>query len=533
MPEALPSHHEAPGGRFALLIRSAVAASAVVFVAPLGVGVVEVVGAGAPGLHTGRLLRSIGWAALIATLATALALPLAQWLAGGWWRLAAAVLPVLVPPYLAHAGWSELRGPGTWTGDWLLQQAEAGRAWMTIAFGRASAVLGLSVWVAPIGAVVIAVASRRLGTQREAVTLEARGAASWWAMVRAMRPALVTAWLLIGALMLGSAVPLHLAQVGTLALEAWLALSLGDRGGAWSGSWPTLVAAVVAGVFVSRSMLADPDDDASVDEARAASPGASPGASSVRSWAGWLVLALGVAAPMLLFVLMLRRWGSLIEVLEPLMPRLVGSGAIAVVVGVAAVVLTLLVSAADRKSRAVIVTAALVAGLMPGVLVGDAWLRMGQVAGLSDRAMLVLAMVCRVGFVAVLVGHWLATVEPRSMRDQFRIDGGGAGAWWEVFGPGRWAAACGAGLLCGVLSLHEIEASVLLAPPGRGHLARFMLDLLHYQRNESLAAGVLWIGTVSIVIGALATLVLRRGTVHAIESRAERNGRGPERKKEA
>ncbi len=84
--------------------------------------------------------------------------------------------------------------------------------------------------------------------------------------------------------------------------------------------------------------------------------------------------------------------------------------------------------------------------------------------------------------------------------------------WWSgvVRGSGTMGALACAGLAGGMLSVHEIEAGVVVSPPGVRTLSQHMLNLLHYLRDEQLTAGTLWmLGGGGVVAGA--GLAMMRG----------------------
>ena len=71
------------------------------------------------------------------------------------------------------------------------------------------------------------------------------------------------------------------------------------------------------------------------------------------------------------------------------------------------------------------------------------------------------------------------------------------------------------GVGCGMLSLFEIESTILLIPPGPGSLSHSILGFLHFARDEQLcAAGIAVIGSgVALSVGA--ALVARKSLERA------------------
>jgi hypothetical protein len=92
-------------------------------------------------------------------------------------------------------------------------------------------------------------------------------------------------------------------------------------------------------------------------------------------------------------------------------------------------------------------------------------------------------------------------------------------------GVRAWAALClrpAAGVVVGIalaglaLSLHEIESTIYVQPPGPSSLAQYILDKLHYNRDEDLCAAcvnVLAVGTV--LAGGAGWLIGRAGRPRA------------------
>ena len=162
-----------------------------------------------------RALWTSAWIGLvIAMLATVLGWCLAGPLARGGWRAGLMLLPTLVPVYLAYAGWGQLRAPGTWLGDHLLTLSSAGHHEWVAFTGKAFAVLGLALWAAPIAGLVLAAGVRRRGRAfEESLALDNAGwRARFVERLRFHRFDALGALALVWAVMIGSAVPLHVAS---------------------------------------------------------------------------------------------------------------------------------------------------------------------------------------------------------------------------------------------------------------------------------------------------------------------------------
>lgn len=455
------------------------------------------------------------WALGLGLAAAALGYPLA------WWARRSArsacvwiVAPLLMPSYLAYAGWGLMRAPGTWLGDWLESVAEHGARWAPVVAGEVLAFVGLSLWTAPIAAIVTAIGLRSIDASLlDAVRLE-RGSVLGraGAVLSISRGAVLAGFGVVTVLMLGSAVPLHLAQVRTLAVDLWLALDTTppeQHWRAWVSVWPLVAAAAVTGWWVGGKAVGADAPNAVVDP------------SSALSWRGrWDVVAavgvvvLGVLGPLALFVLTLQRAASL-RVFWVINGRAVWeSTRVALVVG--AVGVLVMIGVAWRASRPgggagvrVVVRALVALGVVPGVLVGSLVTRtLGRAPVIGDSwGIVVVAHVLRFGFVPALLGCWAARSEPAAERALRILDGGGSFGGWAraalrpIAGP---VLACGAGT--GLLSLHEIESTVQVVPPGES-LARQILQFLHFSRLEEMsAAGVWMVGGGLVLAGVVAAL---------------------------
>src|SRR5262249_35754440 len=117
--------------------------------------------------------------------------------------------------------------------------------------------------------------------------------------------------LAVGLLMFGSAVPLHVAQVQTTAVELWKVIQASASArGAWIGAGPLGLIAVIASVLIVRRL------DAAVrvqqqEESEDLIVGRTPGRGA---WGAFgLVWAMSVPIPGLIFFLSLRQWRSIVD----------------------------------------------------------------------------------------------------------------------------------------------------------------------------------------------------------------------------
>lgn len=461
-----------------------------------------------------RLLGSTFlWAAGIGALATLWAFPLAWALRPGrWWMLALVLAALLMPPYLAYAGWGMLRAPGTLLGDWLARQGQSGRAWLPIGTGRALAVVGLSLWAAPLATLALLPRVRGIDPCILDVSRLDRisPAGRLWLVTRLCTPGLLAAWGLVTLVMLGSAIPLHVAQVETWALVVWRAMDesgWAGRASAWAASWPILIPAFIGAVLLGRALSRPPDESAQAMPA--------PGTPGMLVASG-AVLLLAVAAPLAILALGLRRVESLARFWTLHRDEFVASAGVAAAVGICGALLVVLSWAglaaagpAARRFASLGLGVWLIGALVPGVLVGSAVNRAwGWCGPIADGPMIVvLAHLARFGALAAAAGAWMARSEPRDLRDLRRLDGAeGLAGWWRAAVRGRAAVIPATGAALALLSLHEIEASIFVQPPGVGSLARTILTFLHFNQSEELSAAGIWLVGGGLIVALSAAI---------------------------
>lgn len=510
-------------GVFAAVVALAVVAAAILVP---GVYVVGSVMAGAlqhgaselvPGAASGRLLAaSLGWASLVGFVATALGWPCA--FAASRFRSATGVLvligPLLLPTYLAYAGWGLVRAPGTILGSWLAAAPGPSPGFWPLLASRVQAVGGLALWAWPIAAIVLSLGIRRIDRSVfESMSMEPMPRARrWMSCAKMLRMDVMAAWASVTLIMLGSAVPMHLAQMQTHSMSTWLALAESPASGRWAiwgRAWPIVVLVVVGGVLWARTTLHRPTIDADAGPAR------------VSRLPVVLVLLAGVAAPAALFAWSIEHPRALWLFWRANGAAIVQSGVNAAIVGLlgASVCLVLWwMLDSGRRARTTaggIVHLLVVSALVPGVIVGTAvastWRAAPMPEALADSpAPVTAAHLARLGIVAGLMALWFSRTEAAEQHDARRIDGADTlPAWIRAGGAVRWLGLGVCAAIMGVLSLHEIEATVFVLPPGTRNLAYQMLQLLHQGRDDSLAAGVLLLlGIAAIPAGLLSALLI-------------------------
>lgn len=448
-----------------------------------------------------NLLTSIGVPLLISLLCVGLALPGAWCAARGHFgpaRLSLLAMPVLLPPYFAYAGWSLLRAPSTWLGDIIATWPPA----MNIAASQALAIGGLALWAAPLASVLMWPAAARVDVAAlEALKVDGAGRVQRARYVlREMAGGIALASGVVWLLMLGSAVPLHLAQFRTLAIELWFKLALDPGVGTLLGVWPTALAGLIAAGVLLRVLVRA--DRASL-RTSGDGEGQTPRARARSDWnlaelATYLVWSAGVILPLGLFISAIPSLGFAAQSLGKVAHAAANSLLIAVMVGCAGAVLAAwcafsVTIGGFSKRAAMLMAAALCAvAILPGVVIGAA---VGQVVRAVEQvvvvpslASMVMAHLLRFGVLAAVVGVLIAVNRPAAQRGLFAAEPAGAlRRYLLVFARADAIAIMAIGVVLAVLSAHEIEATVMLAEPGRAMLAQRTIGQLHFNRDQDLA----------------------------------------------
>ena len=452
------------------------------------------------------LVESLAYAIGIGVLATTIAWPVAWRMydrSGRW--LSLVLTPLIAPGYLAYTGLGLLRAPGSWLGDVILSSPGS---WPVIA-DRVLAVVSLGLWTWPIACLAMCMALRRVDPWMwDALRLEP---ASWVRTFRmrlvAARGGVVTGLVFVALLMLGTAIPLHLARVGTYSVELWAELAATPPDEQWRvyvAAWPMIVVALVgAGVVLLRL-------DSLASRSAVDGPRRGRRARFAIPITGVLV-SVGAPTALLLVDFDWGDWGPVRTFVRLYGDAIVDSATVSgIVLGAGLAIglgVSLLEHCAVRRSISarVVVVCLLTTALVPGVLIGSAMLRgfVGWLSPILDWSGIVaVAHVARFGFIPALAAIWMARTTPPEIVAMQRLDGADTvWGWWKIGLPA--APILGAALVGAALSLHEIESAVMLAPPGSGSLARSMLEFLHFSRMQDLTIGALILLGAALAIGVV------------------------------
>lgn len=471
---------------------------------------------------------SFVWAFGIGILATVLAWPTGWAMRGRGWGATLVLLPVIAfPSYLSYAGYGILRAPRTGVGDLIESMASRGLPDLPMVVGRGVALFSMALWCWPIATIVLAAGLKKI--PESVLDSLAMEPLPWWrkSLVRIgmSRRALGAAVGLCAVLMLGSAVPLHLAQAATYSVQIWFDLTRAPGGPTvWTKSWPLLaIAGGVAWVLAKR-----------LAETSGGEPEVSEKTRLARgrwAWMAWAAPAVfGVGVPLVMCALTVRGFKQVMMFWTLSGDAAVQSAWLAAGVGLSMATIALCVfmmlSSGDALAGRVAkwCTAAwLAAAFTPGVLVGNAFLALGlRYQWLGDsQGIVVMAHLARFGGVAACLGC-LAARAAAVVTPLRRMDGAlSLLGWVETALPLGGAAVMWAGLLGAMESLHEIESTIVVQPPGTPGLAQVMLGYLHYSRLEELSVGVLWIALGVSVLAAIGAVGVRWLGFGPVEAAAE------------
>tara|TARA_R110002072_G_scaffold150953_6_gene299932 strand:- start:42991 stop:44583 length:1593 start_codon:yes stop_codon:yes gene_type:complete len=475
------------------------------------------------------LVRSVLIAGGIALVGTALGIPLGRVLnacfssgQGGKNRFWAGMLliPIWLPAMLVYAAGNLLRAPDTVIGHALVSfsTSESGLRWVTIWAGYAIATLGLALWSAPIAGVLIAAGlGVRTSLYDEMIALEPVGIfRRGYLWIRLHSRALLRAWVLITTLMLGSAVPMHLAQLDTWSIVLWreLAQSPIDKWGrVWLGAWPSVLFGVLGAWVLTRTLVRPHTSESFADRGHALAKISKPilGGSV-------LVWALGALGPLIAMLVTLDDLDSVRHFWTLEGSAVIDSGLLALACGGMTMLIALLVAFAlgspsgmHRRLGMWSVMGLCVLGLIPGVLVGSAIARSSIPVLTTGWGGAMLASCVRAGFLGAIIGALCASAESAERRSvRWQLAGGSLSGWARAVLPSIVGSIFAAGLVGGLYSMYEIEASVMVRPPGMDNLPQQLLSDLHYARIEQLSgAGVNLLG-IGLLFGAIASWALIR-----------------------
>ncbi len=391
------------------------------------------------------------------------------------WLLPATIAALVLPPFLVTNCWLDLLGNnGAWR-SWLPFDLSSlgGAVWLlTLLYWPLTTVLVLGAW-----------------SQLEAPQLEIEPLMRGSLLLRHLlwpvgRVAVSQAAVLTFVLALNNfSVPVIL-QVRVFPEELWLAFTTRlDEAGAWTASWPLVVAPLILVGCLRRAEIAWPRSEGTVT------------AQAFRRqlgrawlWGGGIVtallLALSIALPLKQLAVSPRTWTELPNLFRAAPDTIWNSFAFAAATATACVVIGLV------SWRLRLGPMLWLLFLIPGVLLGRAMIfAFNGTFVYGTAGIVVLAFTMR-----YLALGWNGVALARRSVDRDLIDAarvGGAHGWsllrhvvWPQIAPQVMAAWYVTYLLC----LWDVETLVLIYPPGGETLALRIFNLLHYGHNAQVNA---------------------------------------------
>ena len=438
----------------------------------------------------GFFLRTTLWAAAVALGASF----------AGWWpgRLLASLLdrggfvftaalclvPICLPAYLMYWCWWQAWPQGSALHEWAVAHELIGLV------RGATLYLALVFWSWPIAAWCVAGSLARAGrsTQEMHALDGAPRRVRAWSMLRQSAPGLAAGFIIILLFTFNETTAFDLATVRTLGYE----LRAAARTGAGAGevvvmAWPGLLIAAACLAALGAAF-----------SARAERPEARPPRFSGAALSGAILLwvcSLGVPASLLVFGQQFA-FADFGVVAEAYARAAANTFLTACAAGAIAAVAAVLFAAAWSGRRRTVRRAAMVLGaaavflaVIPAPVIAVLIESLLNTPLLSEVAYQTFAAIlcgylARFGFVAVLLGVWIAARESREERQMREVDGAVSLTARVRAGRPRWLAGSAAAfMIVTVLSMSEVVVTAHVQPPGFDAAAAILLNNMHYQRD--------------------------------------------------
>ena len=474
----------------------------------------------AAALASGRrimlFVKSVALAGAVAAAATALSIAVVHWSRersrrGGAWIAWLPLTLILVPPYVHATAWLRFAQAG----DDALRTLGLSPPLLTGWFG--------AFWIQLMAFLPVSLAFAHVGfAMCDRMQVDAaRVFASDWRVFREVEtPQLLPAAAVGAALVFILSVTDYsvpaLMQRDVYALEAFVEYSIAaNNTAAFIVALPLLAASAVVAFLAVAPVRQLTVAMSFVAGARRVSPSTLPPSLRAFRLFAAAICVVQFTAPTVMLVAGATSLSSLVTTWGLSGREFVNSISVAATAGVLSTLLALLVAPRlTSLGRLAIVVLPLA---IPGSLLGIGLLKMWSTPGLNTlygtAALPVLAMIARFSTLAILIVHVQSKRIDPLLLDAARIfRGSGASSWLSVRLPLHLPGALAA--FSGVFGLAfcELNASVLVSPPGRQALSVKIFSLLHYGASSEVAGLCLLLmagSILSIVAGSLATLLWR------------------------
>lgn len=388
------------------------------------------------------------------------------------------------------------------------------------------AALCLSLWLAPVAAMILAGAWLKTGRNVfRLAQLDAMGLRAWiGAALPVLWPAMLATFIACFLLAFTEYTICHLCQAYTWNTEV-LAELQALKQPALTLAWPLLAVLAPAIVFLwclrrpLSSALAAITDASMLDESVAV------GRRAVMQRVLWAGAVLALLSPTLLLLAYFHGLSAVVRVWSTYAGELwfvpwIGAGT---AFGCALLMFgsSFLLGCRNvlaRSAAYALVGGFTVAALLPPALVGEAFaLAYATVPALRDSWLIIsLCGLARFAAIALLATFWIAGRGDGGRLAMARVDGADwPTAFFRVALPGQARQATIVLACVAMLSVTEVGAVQLIAPPGVGSLARTLLNEIHFGRNDEVIALLLSVQAAAALVAVASTSLVRKSAPHS------------------
>lgn len=423
-------------------------------------------------------------------------------------------LPVLIPAYVFAIAWIDILGRSGYAAR-LVQGAFPNAPQSPGPYGLLGVILVQTFAYYPITALAVIVALRRLDARFcEAALLAGQGRRAFWSVALPMTmPAVLTGSLVVFLIALvGYAVP-SLLQVTTYPVEIHASSVIYDFNAATAHAVPMLAVAALA--FGGWAFLLRPRYAWLSGAQRPWTPQVSARSRAFASIYGWLIIAVTLVLPLGALFARSMPPATYLNLWNTAGDEILTGLALA---AVSATCITTLAFGVDRVApgrlvpaltRATAVVSFAVSGPLLGLALIVLWNRPGPMGLVYDSAaMIVLACSARYmvfGLGGVRAGH--LRLDAR-LREAAQLSGV---RWWRsllfIELPLMFPYLIGVWGLAFILSLGEVDTTVLVCPPGVTPLTVRLFALMHYGPDSYVAALSLLTAGIVLVAGTAVVAV--------------------------
>jgi iron(III) transport system permease protein len=474
------------------------------------------------------LFRSLGLAAAIAAAAVLLGYAPGRLLGTCRARsdllLLLLLMPLVLPRYVLYYAWTLLLSPTTQLGAYLGSRPEFARL-----VGALSSSLVVVSWYWPLAALLIAQGWRNIDRQILDCASIDGGRVRMFSGVTLplLLPALCLAFAVCMVLSLSEFATFHLAGVQTIGTElAVLYQMTGSESSVARAAWPMILPALILAVLLGRNTPSWTSSAAPLDAAEAV--------PQRLRWCIFLALiGVSLVAPLVLLIANVTGTGQLRQFLALHLDQLVWSLLIATV---AAVLVHLIALGAMLLETVVVSGPANAPGRVSGsrrilsfVVRSTILLAMFLPASLVAVGLLKMLVICKVppvvrqGWYVVSAGQaaqfagaalilflLVRRSEHRQLSEMACSDGASPlTAWWYVHLPRYWPILVGSFILVLMLCMTELSATMVLLPAGVPSFAQWLLNQMHYVRDQHVIASCLMLVCLFVVLAAVFVLLMR------------------------